>query len=576
MISGFHGNKLGFQIPPTPPKCGSHTFGVKLPATSTTLNKPCTSCTPPATVAYPLSYESETLQPYSTFVVDSNVFVNSVKTIAHAGYLFTLAITSQGVTCISRVQAADMNGLTRQTVLLQSPNPSNPSENVTLQFGCSMVAMDKFVYVCGSNAGMPCIAKINADTLDILVSAGNGERPGTDISAEEYYDITVGFCVTGISSSPLLAVCGFIVIDDVAYPSFRLIDPISLLPVGIFGTGRSYNINTEKSYSRAVSLCANPALGVYNILVSAEPLGGIQSSIWTLSKDGTSLLSVLQYNDPTTNNLRIQGGLSSAYGLQIACLETGSVFVLTRGITSPSSSLPSEVVALYQFTPDTAPAIGFGDSGIVVWWDRSVGASYSSKLLLSECHGQVFVVGNALAPSSAPNDINIYYGGNYNYPIRTESSNLEFVPFVLKIAVTDGCSSLVLHGLPNCPCNNFLFAVDLCYARPGLFYVSGMVGKDILTTPSIMSGLLTLFMSIHTNPARVINCAPVAVNLMNGYCNGIIGLYNPCAPSTVLQVHGPIIVGNCQNPPLIPGTIRFEDGALLVWDGSAWKTVVWT
>jgi hypothetical protein len=570
LAGGFQGNKLGFQIPPTPPKCGGSAFSVKLPAS---IHKPCFPCAPPSTVAYPLSYESETLQPYQTFMTDEILWVNTIKTIPHAGYLFTLAITSDGISCISRVQAADINGLTRQTVALRSENPSDPTTTLDLKFGTGMVAMGKFLFICGTNA-IPMIAKVNVDTLDVLVSAGNGEL-AADVFAEEYYNITTGFCVPGISSEPLLAVCGYIRTDMGAdfYPSFRLIDTTTLLPVGIFGTGLTYSINIDKPNSLACSLCANPALGVFNILVSSDG-SVIQTSIWTVSKDGTNLMSVLQYNDPTTGNLRLPGGVSGEYSAEIACLENGTVFALVRGIVdSTTAGLPSEVVVLYEFTPDTAPAMGFGVSGIVVWWDRPVGASYASSLLLSACDGQVFVVGNSLPPSPTTPDVIIYYGGNYNFPISTSATNLDFIPFVIKVSAVDGCTGLVLHGLPNCPCSDFQFAVDLCSARAGVLYVSGMVGKNIFTTPAIVSGLLTLFLSVHTSPARIVNCSPVAVNILNGYCNGIVGINNPCAPSTALQVQGPIVVGNSQDPPLIPGTIRFENGSLLVWSDSEWKTL---
>ncbi len=582
------GNNLGFQIPPSPPKCGGHAFGVGLP--SGLPKPPCFPCSPPSTTAHPLSYESDSLQPYQTlFDGDHVLFMNTLKTLAYGGFIYTLArgqdpFTSNPVTLLSRVQASDTTGTTRKTVNVQYTDAANPANSVPLTFGSSMTALGKFIYIVGFNGGLalftPVIARVHVDTLDVLVWQGNGETSDFEV----YTDVTVGFCIPGISTEPLLAVCGFIRLGFDVRASLRLINLDTMLPIAIPGTELTYNSLDEISVS--VSIVANSALGIYNILYDTYDL---KCAIWSVSSNGSSLATTLQYNDPATQTLRTSMGVALQWGIQLACRENGTLFALVRGfLESTSADMPSEVTMVYQFTPDTNPAVGFGVSGIVVWWDPSVGPSIPSALRLSEYGEEVYVVGNSFSRLDygsgnslviSPNVLSDLFSFLRIFIPRSESNPVELaaypVPFVIRIAETNGCVGLVLRGSPNCPCSDFQFAVDVCFTSPKVLLVSGMVAKDLLATPAIVSGLLTMVVSLHTNPARVLNCTPITVNILNGYCNGIVGINNPCAPTTALQIQGPVVVGNSSNPPLIPGTIRFQDGQLLVYNGAIWQPLAY-
>lgn len=434
---------------------------------------------------------------------------------------------------------------------------------------------------------LPAVARVDPVSLSVFVQVGNGGG----LNLEQYNDVQLDVLPTGYCDEPVnFIVCGKGA-EDVAAPQavFRRLNGTTLLPMPLANSANLYAIVSDDllsggstfTESNAVSLAASEKLNLIVVAVQASIETGADtftsSLLWSLSLSGGSLvpLSVTSFNNPATFFLRTPANVVSLSIVSVIIGSCGSPFAVSAGTTTSGAALPLYVTVAHAFNLDTDPILTFGISGITTWFDPT-GASSRPVGATAPSDGSLIVVGNSFSDA-------VEVGNEITSPclpwlsVQTALSSTYILgssttPFIIRLNCSGTACSL-LRALPCDPCVSFYWASAFVMTSAMLGFIVGDVAKKPLA-PSQSAGLLymSLRLSLSSNSVKIMNAdRPIVTDVFTtASCDGVIYTDNLCAQTT-LVVNGPLVVGNnlADIPPLA-GTIKFQDGVFLGYNGIDW------
>ena len=340
------------------------------------------------------------------------------------------------------------------------------------------------------------------------------------------------------------------------------------------------------------------------------------SLLWALAADtmhDIRSLATCAFNDRHTNRLRLPHDIERVEVFKLFALPCGSVLAVATAWGcarsrpgSPSTlsrpSPPLSAVAVYKFTRDTQPDVGYGIEGISVWSD--VQGTQSRPCDAFQYRDNLYVVGNTYATSS-PEPEEGTGESLETASVVTESSfssssslaesyvigSASFVNPCLPFLTVDAPGSLpepflvqfrgngvpcvIFHDLESCAEAVFANTVCLNPGSPAGLLVLGdtffHVGK-----PGQAAGMLLLDIAL-TQPPRLMNGYATAVPVIDYGCVACdpITIDRRCGESTTLQVAGPVVVGGPSEDcvAIFPGAIAYDKttNAFIGFDGTSWK-----
>ena len=313
------------------------------------------------------------------------------------------------------------------------------------------------------------------------------------------------------------------------------------------------------------------------------------SLMWALSADTMQelySLTTCAFNDRTTKRLRLPHEAASVDVLRLFASPCGSFYALAtawfpcRKSGGKGMQQPVSAVAVYRFTADTAPDIGFGMGGISLWFDAHGVESRPCDAVLHK--DSLYVVGNVYFGESLRRHrdrecdtdssvATIYL--NACLPFLSVDVSSPPSPFLLQFRRSSLPCAIFL-GLDGCAEGHFSNTVCLNPASSGsAITVFGDVWFH-LGRPSQAAGLLAVDIALQ-QPPRIINAQHIRVPIIDyGGCCEPITVDKRCK-ATALQVAGPVIVGcppvDCAS--IFPGAIAFDATcqAFIGFDGISWK-----
>jgi hypothetical protein len=547
-------------------------------------------------------FERETVPGFmatQTNTTPASTSIRIVKSVPYYGQGDTVSIGT-GLSTFTWEQEGFVLFGTKKTVILTATTSIGQC-NLTLPRGIVVSPDDGSIVVVGSGyitdlAGdddpgplLPAVARIDPVSLSVFVQVGNGGG----LNLEQYNDVQLDVLPAGYCDQPVnFIVCGQGV-EEGGDPQgvFRRLNGSTLLPMPLANSASLYAIVSNSLLSgsstfvesNAVSLAASEKLNLIVVAVQATiDTGGDEvtsSLLWSLSLSGGSLfpLSVTSFNNPATFFLRTPANVESLSIVSVVIGSCGSPFAVSAGTTNASAVLPLYVTVAHAFNLDTDPIPAFGISGITTWFDptgassRPVGASAPSD-------GSLVVVGNSFSDavlSPVGNEISspclpwlsVHTALSSTYLLGSSTT-----PFIIRLNCA-GIACSLLRSLPCDPCVSFYWASAFVMTSAVSGFIVGDVAKKPLA-PSQAAGLLymSLRLSLSSNSVKIMNTErPIVADVFtSASCDGVIYADNLCTPTT-LVINGPLVVGNnAADIPPLAGTIKFQDGVFLGYNGTVW------
>jgi hypothetical protein len=583
--SAFTADALGNQVPKLPAKRGAP--GARIPALVRCPVPSCLSGHAYETLTIPGFLAPNPDQTYLPVrVVDSVATLHGVASVGTAlstesWQLEGFVVQRRGSCAGATVKAAILQAYTSVgDAYLDAPTAVvlDPSDGSLIIVGTGYI-----IDLTGTrSATLPAVARVDADTLSVFVQVGNGDT----LVDEQYSDVIVSPACAAV---PGFIVCGASGVDRVA--TVRLLNPVSLLPVPIAGTGVAYTLLTDAALyppytfvqSAAVTLAASESVGIVVVGVqatieNADTAAVTQSSLlWTLRLDGSPLypLSVTSFNNLATFFLNTPASVDQLTIVSVHISSGGTTYAVSSGRSTAGAPLPATVTVVHAFNADTLPIDGFGTAGIVTWFDPESLSSFPVSATLSTYEGQLLVVGNSFNPTAVagPDTTAIYPPQQPYLEVDVPASGTALLgsvstPFLLRVGC-NGATCQLLRGLGCSSCSTFTWATAFVFTAPGQGVLLGDYGTKPLAYGQ-PAGLLAAELHLAGTAARVQNDNRLLQEAVIASCDGVVAVDTHCSP-TVMVVNGPIVVGEAVGAqPAVPGAIRFVDGRFSGYNGTEW------
>ncbi len=586
----FKGNLLGQQRASAPPRRRV----AALPSDTAPAQAPF--CDPQYFKPQPAAFEATTLAQFLGNYTDPFTYnVRVLRTSDGPGGVFSIGTALSTTTgavegfLMRTVTADGCEQSTSVAVVLSFTDPATGAVYALTQPKALLVTRESVIvvghgYMNDVEFG-PAVAVVNNDPVcpskmpSPFVVVGNAD----DLPGEVYNDIAVNpFC------DGCWLVAATATIDDVETALVRCIDAVTLLPrmVGPVLAPTLYTPITppaaiEGQPTSGVSVTATSSLVVVGVHVD----GGVNSLLWTLRPDLTEVLpwTATGYNDPVSGVLVSPLATDGITLIRALALPDDSLFVAVLSGLDTAANLPAAALQVMLFTADTTPAVWYGDSGIVTWYDAGANATRPNDAVLTRAPSgsmSLLVTGNTFAQQVAPTeDTSLYNVPGFPYlNVVVPDFYVPPKPFLVEFPLCPVTPRVLVLGLPGCA--RVHWASSTATTPPSFTLVGDTAFKT--GCPNQNADLLIVLVAalcgrgVVPSPARIVNCQPVPVPVLTSSCDGFINISGLCTRTTVLKVAGPVIVGcYADNEMPLPGMIRFDplSRQFLGYNGTEWTAL---
>lgn len=526
-------------------------------------------CDPQTFAPEPAAFEASTLAQFLGHYTDPLTYnVRVLRTADGPGGVFSVgtALSTTTGAVEGFLMRTATSGEGSVAVVLTYTDPATGAVYAVTQPKALLVTREVVVvvgygYMNDTEFG-PAVAVVNNDPVcppkmpSPFIVVGNADN----FADEVYNDVQPNPFCDGCWLVPSSAT-----VDGVQTALIRCIDAVTLLP-RMVGPVLSPALYTAITPPAAVAGQPTAGISVTTtsslVIVGVHVDGGANSLLWTLRPELTEVLpwTATGFNSPTAGVLVSPLATDGITLIRVLALPDDSVFVVLLSGLDTAANLPTAALQVMLFTADTTPALWYGDSGIVTWYDAGANATRPNDAVLTAA-GALLVTGNTFAQQVEPAEgTSLYNVPGFPYlNVAVPDFYVPPKPFLVEFGLCTIPPKVLVLGLPGCARLHWASST-----APTLPYYT-VVGDTAFKTgcPNQNADLLVVLVSpsacLTPNASRIVNRQAVPTPVLTSSCDGFITLSGLCTRTTVVKVAGPVIVGCYGDTELpLPGMIRFD------------------
>jgi hypothetical protein len=356
---------------------------------------------------------------------------------------------------------------------------------------------------------------------------------------------------------------------------FRALDVDTLQPVPL-GDG-SYTYTALAPVTDGVSqygLCIAAVQATCMVVIAYAALVGeglYNTGVWALRATDYTTIYYTGFNDAATGYIVPQAGATTLVPLAVL---PGADAAIYLAVSVTLASTLQHAVQVYKFGTDTNVDVAWGASGCVTWYDTAATTTRANDAVLSQDGRAVFVTGNAFQTSAGAPFQYVVDDGFYDlWQTVAADEGSAPTPFVLEVSGVTGAARHVFRFPCVCGCAPVRWASSLVVTGPFTGVLIGDVDWECASSITL-AYVLAAALNMAACPLRVTNAQGVFDGAVKEGADGFVAVKAPCATTTTLLVAGGVTVGCVPDAaPVVPGTLRYNDGTLQYYDGVTWQTL---